>query len=138
MAGMMKKSLLAGMCALFPLTMAETPAADLAPQSAEGKTFTFSQAKEEQCIARATAQGDIPRPVHASTHTPRPVTVTSKAPPPAACTYTKTGPATARLSCGMGTSVWLTFETPDSGTCTVSESMPGATRTYSGIRFTMR
>ena len=136
---MMMKTLMACACAAVSLCQAAEAAPDVAPQSAVGMTFTFSPATEEQTISRATAKGDIPHPVHASSYRHDPVTVLEKPAPPNRCTYTKTGPNTARITCSGPESVmiWLTFETPDSGTCTITKSMPGASRAYGGIRFTM-
>ena len=70
-------------------------------------TFTFSPATEEQTISRATAKGDIPHPAHASSYRHDPVTVPEKPAPPNLCTYT------------------------------ITKSMPGASRAYKGIRFTV-
>lgn len=136
---MLKHTLIACACAAIPLCGADTDAPDVAPQSAVGMTFTFSPATEEQTTARATAKGDIPHPVHASSYTHAPVTIPEKPAPPNLCSYTKTGPNTARITCSGPESVmiWLTFETPRSGTCTITKSMPGASRAYGGIRFTM-
>lgn len=136
---MMMKSLMACACAAIPMCLAAADAPDLAPQKAVGMTFTFSPATEEQITSRATAEGDIPHPAHASNYKPDPITIPEKCGPPNFCSYTKTGPNTARISCSGPESVmiWLTFETPHSGTCTLTKSMPGASRSYGGIRFTV-
>ncbi len=122
------------------MCLAAADAPDLAPQKAVGMTFTFSPATEEQITSRATAEGDIPHPAHASNYKPDPITIPEKCGPPNFCSYTKTGPNTARISCSGPESVmiWLTFETPHSGTCTLTKSMPGASRSYGGIRFTVK
>ncbi|MCQ2371015.1 MAG: hypothetical protein MJ058_03040 [Akkermansia sp.] len=137
---MMMKSLMACACAVMPLCRAAEAAPDVAPQSAVGMTFTFSPATEEQTTARATAKGDIPHPVHNSNYRHAPVTVPEKPAPPNRCTYTKTGPNTARITCSGPESVMicLTFEAPESGTCTITKSMPGASRSYGGVRFTVK
>ena len=87
---MMMKSLMA--CAAIPMCLAAADAPDLAPQKAVGMTFTFSPATEEQITSRATAEGDIPHPPHASNYKPDPITIPEKCAPPNFCSYTKTGP----------------------------------------------
>lgn len=142
---MARKSIIACLMAVFSACQAGNPAPAAepgtvqAPESAAGKTFVFGSAGQQQTVSRATAEGDIPHPVTGSSYVPEPITVPAD-PAEAARTYTRTGQNTARLYARGPESVqvWLTFESPTGGTCTMTREMPGASRHYSGIPFTMK